>query len=84
MPYIDQKSRELLQLGTSPKNSGELNYLITSLLNEYTQSKGMSYQTVNDCLGALTGAQLEYYRRLAVPLENEKMSLNGDVYGKTE
>lgn len=81
MPYIDQKSRGLLQVGKTPENAGELNYLITNLLAEYTQSKGLSYQTINDVLGACEGAKAEYYRRLAVPYENTKLSLNGDVYG---
>lgn len=81
MPYIPSKERGLLQNGKSPENAGELNYLISSLLAEYTQTKGLSYQTINDVIGACEGAKAEYYRRLAVPYENTKLSLNGDVYG---
>jgi hypothetical protein len=80
MPYIDQKSRNELQTGKSPSTPGELNYLISSLLSEYTKSKGVSYQTINDVLGACEGAKQEYYRRIAVPMENLKLSTNGDVY----
>ena len=80
MPYIEQKSRDLLQAGKSPATPGELNYLISSLLSEYTKQKGVSYQTINDVLGACEGAKAEYYRRIAVPMENLKLSTNGDVY----
>jgi len=84
MPYIDQKSRDLLQNGKCPETPGELNYLISNLLAEYTNNKKLSYQVINDVMGALSSAQAEYYRRLAIPLENLKMSLNGDVYGKED
>lgn len=30
--------------------------------------------------GALAGAKLEFYRRVAVPYENAKMAEHGDVY----
>lgn len=80
MPYIDQKSRDTLQLGKTPENAGELNYLITQLFNEYINSKGLSYQVLNDCMGAAQGASNELYRRLGVPYENEKLVTNGDVY----
>jgi len=80
MPYIQKSQRDALQTGKEPNNPGELNYLITGLLKEYTDIKGLSYQTINDVLGALEGAKAEYYRRVAVPYENGKLELNGDVY----
>jgi hypothetical protein len=61
-------------------NSGELNYTLTLVLNKYMNSKGVSYNTINDILGALEGCKLEFYRRIAEPYENNKLSLNGDVY----
>ena len=38
------------------------------------------YQHVNDALGALEGAKLELYRRVAAPYENDKAVQHGDVY----
>lgn len=34
--------------------------------------------------GAGRACQMEFYRRMVVPYENTKMSINGDVYGKPE
>jgi len=42
----------------------------------------LNYQTINDIIGALEGAKLEFYRRIAIPYENAKLTENGDVYGK--
>jgi hypothetical protein len=39
-----------------------------------------SYQSINDVLGALEGAKLEFYRRIAAPYEDTKIQENGDVY----
>jgi len=79
MPYItDQKKWELQN--RYAENPGELNYQITRLLVRYRNTKGLSYQTINDVLGALEGAKAEFYRRVAAPYENIKISTNGDVY----
>ena len=82
MPYITEQRREKLQKQPNPKpyNPGELNYLITKLVSEYVNDKGLSYKSINDVLGALEGAKLEFYRRVAVPHENFKLADNGDVY----
>ena len=81
MPYIKPEAREILSSGlVVPRSGGELNYLITTLLTDYLLAKGVSYQTINDCLGALSGATLEFYRRVAAPYEDLKIKENGDVY----
>lgn len=80
MPYIQKQDRDALQTGKQPNNPGELNYLISSLLKEYMDIKGLSYQTINDVMGALEGAKAEYYRRIAMPYEDLKIKQNGDVY----
>lgn len=82
MPYIEADDRDALEPKSKaePTKTGELNYQITMLLVNYTQKHGLSYGTVNDVLGALEGAKLEYYRRVAVPYEQRKFSENGDVY----
>jgi len=80
MPYIQQRQRTELAEGREMANSGELNYTLTLVLNKYMNSKGVSYNTINDILGALEGCKLEFYRRIAEPYENNKLSVNGDVY----
>ena len=81
MPYIDEKARERLKRDDSPKahNPGDLNYLITKMLLNYIEDRGMSYKVINDVIGVLECAKMELYRRHAVPYENAKMAQNGDV-----
>jgi hypothetical protein len=69
-------------MGDAATTSGELNYQITALLTKYLQYNGLTYRSINDILGALEGAKQEFYRRVAVPYENEKLVENGDVYGQ--
>lgn len=78
MPYVKVHERDIAE--TNPKTSGQLNFAITKLLIGYMDREGLSYQTINDCLGALEGAKLEFYRRVAEPYENKKIVENGDVY----
>jgi hypothetical protein len=92
MPYIKQEKRDRLdpviealmielrglQLD-DPMDSpeGNLNYVITRILDSmYTAN----YKEVNNACGVLTSCLLEYYRRVATPLENQKAFDNGDVY----
>ena len=42
--------------------------------------ESLSYAEINRIIGALECAKLEIYRRLAVPYEDEKIILNGDVF----
>jgi hypothetical protein len=74
-PYIPKDRR-----GRLPENAGELNYAFTYLINYYLGLRGKSYQTFNDIIGALEGAKLEVYRRVAVPYEEIKRAERGDVY----
>lgn len=79
MPYIKQIQRK--ELGyRDPDNAGELNFDITDVINRYIAAKELSYQTINDIIGALECAKLELYRRVASPYEDAKMKENGDVY----
>ena len=81
MPYIDQAIRALFDNGfDNPESPGELNYIITTILTQYLNTKGLNYSTINDIVGALEGAKLEFYRRVAVPYEDTKIEQNGDVY----
>lgn len=81
MPYINQAHRDCLADGDPPVNSGELNYCITKLVNDYIQrTGGLNYQNINTVVGALECAKLELYRRIAAPYEDRKREENGDVY----
>jgi len=79
MPYISPYKRRILQV-EKPVECGELNYELTRLLTAYIETRGLTYQVINDIVGALEGAKLEFYRRIAVPYEDSKIQENGDVY----
>jgi hypothetical protein len=79
MPYIHPDRRAQVRV-TGATSSGELNYEITAIVNDYLNAKGLSYSVINDIMGALEGAKVEFYRRVAVPYEDEKIHINGDVY----
>lgn len=81
MPYIKKEYRDEIKAGiVIPATAGELNYQFTECIVNYIRQCGMSYQTVNDIVGALEGAKLEFYRRVAAPYEEEAIQRNGDVY----
>jgi hypothetical protein len=86
MPYIKQELRDeftpltkMISMCAIP-STGELNYLITNLCCQYLNTNPPGYSSINDVIGALEGAKLEFYRRIAVPYEDKKMIENGDVY----
>jgi hypothetical protein len=85
MPYIKQTDRArfapiLAQLNDTPINStGELNFLITSVVHHYLRQFSQSYSAYNEALGALEAAKLELYRRQVSPYEDIKIAENGDL-----
>lgn len=81
MPYLATAAREVMDAGNRPINAGELNYAITKLLVAFANREGgLSYGVLNETLGAVEAAKLEFYRRVVVPYEDAKKDLNGDVY----
>ena len=80
MPYIKEEAREALTNGAPAETCGELNYVFTRLAQEYVQVKGLSYQTLNDVMGAFIGALGEFQRRIVHPYEERKRVENGDVF----
>ena len=80
MPYITERRRLDISRGDEIATPGELQYLIALLINNYVGTMNLSYQTINDIVGALEGAKLEFYRRMAAPYEDKKIAENGDVY----
>lgn len=80
MPYIPAHHRkDALRYPITP---GDLNFAITKLLIKYVRHNDgkISYQLINDCLGALEGAKLEFQRRIVADYEDKAIERNGDVY----
>lgn len=82
MPYIKLEDRPKLTPQTvyTPLDPGALNFAITKLAIDYIADRGKRYATLNEVVGVLECAKLEFYRRLVAEYENEKCKLNGDVY----
>jgi len=87
MPYITQERRVELDpsilglvdhIGNRPiqEQAGEINYVISRLLNFWPRR----YWALALACGMLVTCLLEFYRRVAVPYEEEKIKANGDVY----
>lgn len=87
MPYIDKKDRKKFAEGLnalpSALTAGELNYLLTSICQQYIDGQKFCYQTLNDVVGALEGCKIEFYRRIVAPYEGVKIAQNGDVLTST-
>jgi hypothetical protein len=80
MPYINKETREEL-FDRDPITPGELQYLIAMMLSDYLRDKGeYDYYIINEVMGALSGAQQEFYRKVVAPYEDKKEMLNGGVY----
>lgn len=86
MPYINKLEREDLdswlveEMLPQPETAGQLNYLFSLIARDYINKQGLKYQAINDIIGALEGAKMEFYRRVAAPYEDQKIVENGDVY----
>lgn len=85
MPYIKKDKRVFLDPyggmndQNVPENPGDLNFVITTIIQQYWLAH-KNYQAINDIVGALEGAKLEFYRRVAAPYEDRKIEENGDLY----
>jgi hypothetical protein len=90
MPYITQESRGtyetalsgLLDRITDATPDGDITYLVTRVVADWLLKRGLSYAAIADVVKVLETAKLEFYRRVAVPYEDGKAALNGDVYGE--
>lgn len=84
MPYIEQQLRREYNVhplaDCTPMSAGDLQYCIARLINNMLRARTVRYQVMNDVIGALEGAKLEFYRIVVVPYENGKMAENGAVY----
>jgi hypothetical protein len=93
MPYIKDSDRikyesaitEIVnELNTQGQDGfypvGDLNYLLSAIINQTLTRQGVRYQNLNALIGVLECAKLELYRRVAAPYEDLKIMENGDVY----
>jgi len=89
MPYIQQTDRQIYdskinELGSLLENSdnyaGDLNYVITSLIQSSIKNTKKNYFLYNEIIGVLECSKLEFYRRAVTPYEEEKIIQNGDCY----
>jgi len=80
MPYIKEDRRESIDKRLDIEKAGELNYQFTQVILNYLDTKGESYQTYNDIMGAIECCKLELYRRKVGLYEDKKIKENGDVY----
>jgi len=86
MPYITPQRKEAFAEfkhaidALRIDSAGELNYLITTLALTYLEQHGEAYKALNEVVGAMECAKLEFYRRRVVPLEESKRVENGDVF----
>lgn len=93
MPYILPYRRGIIKLCTSedlsapghfrvglPRTEGDLNYVMTTLIDNYISRIGCTYPTLNSLIGVLACMQQELYRRVVAPYEDEKIRINGDAF----
>ena len=85
MPYIKQSDREKFdnilkdfKVISKDLTAGDLNYLISRMLWGLFDSN-RSYTKANELMGVLECVKQEFYRRKAVPYEEEKIEENGDI-----
>jgi len=85
MPYIRTEDRQrFMFLESELENvtkydkltAGEMQYIIALMIKH---SQPENYQDMNDIMGALAGAQMEFYRRSVAPYEDKKIEVNGDI-----
>ena len=92
MPYISKDRRNEIYLQTKHGNgfdslvieemnsAGDLQYAMAIMFKSYIERKGLNYQHCNDIMGALAGAQMEFYKEVVSKYENMKIEQNGGVY----
>ena len=84
MPYINQAERELVNPALNELlkirliGPGIANYVVTRFLAGTMDTT--SYRGINEIIGVLECAKLEFYRRVAASYEDQKIQENGDVY----
>lgn len=79
MPYITDHEKQRLE-SQNPESPGQLTYVLQQTLQRYIKTRGLSYATLAECLGALAGTEHDLVRRVVTPYEERKQRENGDVW----
>lgn len=84
MPYISPERRKVFdtqldQIAQNLTSGGEINYCVYRLCLAFITNAGMSYTNSMVPFSALGAAQMELYRKVIAPYEDEKIAENGDV-----
>jgi hypothetical protein len=91
MPYIDKDIRSrldknilelkdnIISASTPDTIEGNLNYVISNLLDTITLGDKWRYRHINRGIGVTECLKLELYRRLAGPYEDTAINKNGDI-----
>ena len=88
MPYITGPRREVFALleeelkSTRIDTPGELVYLFCRVADLYVSQHLVEFRVMNDVVGALENAKLEFHRKVVVNFEDKKELENGTVWGK--
>lgn len=92
MPYISKREIDRIRSTDVHANEyictndidtpGEMQYAVAIIVKSFIDRRGLNYQNCNDVMGALAGAQMEFYRRVVSKYEDEAIERNGDVYGE--
>lgn len=81
MPYLSPEDKGKFEVyGNKSTKGAELNFQISTLLNCFIVMKGLSYASINEAMGALECAKLEFYRKVAADYEDMKEINNGTVW----
>lgn len=88
MPYIkENKKNEIFNENNNSISinhiecAGDLNFAFSIISKNYfNHPNKKNYQAINDIIGALEGAKLEFTRRMTNSYEDSKIKENGDIY----
>lgn len=84
MPYIKKQDREKFDpeidmLARNLTCAGDINYVISRMMQLYIEDKGLKYATLNEVIGALECCKLELVRKVVSPYEDKKIAENGPI-----
>lgn len=86
MPYVKKEQRKYIydsDMNTINmgfiEDGGCLQYAIAVMVKELLATYPDNYGSREMIMGALAGAQMEFYRRHVAPYEDKKIEENGDI-----
>jgi len=85
MPYIVSSRRLSLDARINALvdhigADGELNYVLTKIIDKWSLKTTRDYSRLNSVMGVLSCVAQEFYRRVIAKYEEKKCDVNGDVY----